>query len=140
MARLTKKQKEFADKYLETGNATQSALEAYDTDDPNTAGVIGHENLRKPKIIAFFEEKADTVANNIYRLALAAENENVQLRAGQDILDRAGYKPIERTDLTSGDKPIPILSTLNVHSDNSNKEDSEPGQEDPSSTGGNVSE
>jgi hypothetical protein len=31
--KLTKKQKAFADKYLETNNATQSALETYDTKD-----------------------------------------------------------------------------------------------------------
>lgn len=33
------------------GNATQSALQVYNTEDANTAGVIGHENLRKLKSI-----------------------------------------------------------------------------------------
>lgn len=31
------------------GNATQSALRVYNTEDPNVAGVIGHDNLRKLK-------------------------------------------------------------------------------------------
>ena len=48
---LTIKQRKFTKAYIETnGNATQAALQAYTTDDPNTAGMIGSSNLRKPKI------------------------------------------------------------------------------------------
>jgi hypothetical protein len=36
------------------------------------------------------------VASNIVRLALHAEAETVQVQAGKDVLDRAGYKPIEK--------------------------------------------
>ena len=42
---LTKKQKAFADNYIETGNATESVIEAgYDVKDENSAAVIGSEN------------------------------------------------------------------------------------------------
>lgn len=34
------------------GNATQSALRAYQTTDYSTAGVIGHKNLKKYKMLA----------------------------------------------------------------------------------------
>jgi phage terminase small subunit len=50
---LTKKQKGFIKDIIETGNATQAALNNYDieSDDPeNVAGAIGSENLTKPKI------------------------------------------------------------------------------------------
>ena len=48
--KLTKKQRGFVKDYVETGNGTEAALKNYDTKDPNTAGVIASENLRKPKI------------------------------------------------------------------------------------------
>ena len=54
---LTKKQKAHADKYLETWNATQAALEVYDTTDYSTAWNIASDNLKKPKIRAYLEDK-----------------------------------------------------------------------------------
>lgn len=47
---LTRKESGFVKDYIETGNGVQSALKNYDTKDYNTAGVIAHENLNKPKI------------------------------------------------------------------------------------------
>lgn len=47
---LTRKQSKFTDEYIKTGNGTRSALTAYDTEDPNTAGKIANENLNNPKI------------------------------------------------------------------------------------------
>lgn len=106
---LTKKQKDFADGYMETGNGTRAALDAYDTDDYQTAASIASENLKKPEIMAYFRDKAATVAANIYNLALSAESEQVQLRAGQDILDRAGYKPTDKVDHTSDGKALNVV-------------------------------
>ncbi len=54
--KLTRKQSVFVEEYAKTHNGTEAALVAYDTDDPNTAGVIAHENLRKPKIQEALEE------------------------------------------------------------------------------------
>jgi phage terminase small subunit len=54
--RLTDKQKLFAAAYIETLNATESARRAGYQGDDNTLGVIGHENLRKPKIKALIDE------------------------------------------------------------------------------------
>lgn len=96
-SKLTKKQKEFADEYLATGNGTQSALKAYDVNNAKTASVVASENLNKPSIIQYLEENARVVANNIVRLAISAESEQVQLAAGKDVLDRAGYKPVEKS-------------------------------------------
>mgnify|MGYP001559778143 CR=1 FL=1 len=52
---LTLKQKKFLKVYFETGNATKAALEAYDTDDPNTASVIGAENLVKLRSVLRYQ-------------------------------------------------------------------------------------
>jgi len=54
VAKLTIKQKAFADYYIETGNATESAIRAGYS--KKTAAVIGAENLIKPNIKNYIEE------------------------------------------------------------------------------------
>lgn len=53
--KLTVKQKAFADFYIKTGNATESAIKGGYS--KNTAAVIGHENLRKPNILKYIEKR-----------------------------------------------------------------------------------
>jgi phage terminase small subunit len=53
--KLTEKQKRFADYYIETGNATESAKRAGYSE--NTATVMGYENLTKPYIKQYIEER-----------------------------------------------------------------------------------
>lgn len=49
--RLTIKQAQFVKKYVETnGNGVQSALEVYDTSNPEVANAIASENLQKPLV------------------------------------------------------------------------------------------
>lgn len=96
-SKLTKKQKEFAQTYIETGNRTQSALKVYDTEDYMTAANIGSENLKKPKVIAYLESKADRAAERVVELSEQEEQLPVALGASKDILDRAGYKPTEKS-------------------------------------------
>ena len=118
MEDLTKKQAEFVKEYLDTGNGVQSALKAYDTEDYSTAGNIASENLKKPKILEYLESVADKVASNMYHLALNAESEQVQLGAGKDILDRAGYKPVDKSELSNPDGNLKTI-IINKHaSDN----------------------
>lgn len=52
---LTPKQKKFADNYIKTGNATQSAIEAGYS--KKTAPTIASENLIKPNIKSYIDEK-----------------------------------------------------------------------------------
>lgn len=92
--RLTKKEKDFADSYLKTGNATKSALESYNTENENTAAVIGSQNLRKYKIIQYLEENASDAAGRIVEISKKARSEAVKLKANNDILDRTLGKPI----------------------------------------------
>ena len=55
MARLTIKQQRFADEYIISGNATQSAIKAGYS--KNTASEMGHENLRKPHIKKYIDKR-----------------------------------------------------------------------------------
>lgn len=52
---LTTKQKQFADRYIVSLNATKAALEAGYS--PKTAYAIGAENLRKPQIKVYIDEQ-----------------------------------------------------------------------------------
>jgi phage terminase small subunit len=106
--RLTKKQKDFADEYLETGNGTQSALKTYNTKKIATAGSVAYENLRKPQIQEYLKSQAESVAHNMVRLALEAEKESDQISAGKDVLDRAGFKPIDKQESTNTVKIIEV--------------------------------
>ena len=54
--RLTLRQLKFIQIYIETGNATKAAMTAYSCKNENTAAVLGHENLRKPKIACEIEK------------------------------------------------------------------------------------
>lgn len=59
--KLTPKQKRFADEYIKTGNATQSAIEAGYS--KKTAQVIGAENLSKPMVKSYIEESMAEIAS-----------------------------------------------------------------------------
>ena len=106
--RLSPKQKGFVRDYLETGNATEAAVRNYNAKDRDTASSIGAENLGKPQIQALIDSFASRAASNIQKLADNAENESVKLNANKDMLDRSGFKPIDRTDVTSGGLPFQI--------------------------------
>ncbi|MGC2973731.1 terminase small subunit [Leuconostoc sp. DB-1] len=60
--KLTPKQQKFADEYIKTGNATQSAIEAGYS--KKTAQVIGAENLSKPMVKSYIEERMAEIKSN----------------------------------------------------------------------------
>ena len=61
-AKLTDKQRLWAEYYIQTGNATLSAKFAGYKGDNNALGVIGHRNLRKTKIQTFLSKRYQQVA------------------------------------------------------------------------------
>lgn len=67
--KLTEKQKRFADYYIETGNITEAAIKAGYS--KKTARVIGQENLQKPAIKSYIDEKLETMQDE--RTASAKE-------------------------------------------------------------------
>lgn len=98
MAKLTIKQKAFCDYYLVSLNATESAIKAGYS--KKTAAVTGFENLRKPNIKAYIEERldkadkeriasADEVLEYLTRVVRGEEKEKTV------IMDNATGKPIE---------------------------------------------
>lgn len=104
--RLTKKQKDFADGYINTGNGVQSALQAYDTEDYGTAAIIAHENLQKPKVKEYLESNAGRAAEIVFELAETSEVDSVRLNAAKDILDRTGHKVPDE---------VPKVSSVNTY-------------------------
>lgn len=88
---LTAKQHRFVDEYLVDLNATQAAIRAgYSAD---TAGAIGHENLKKPEIQLALQEArkeqqkrtgitADAVLLEIANVAMADARELVEVKTG----------------------------------------------------------
>lgn len=67
--KLTEKQKRFVDFYVETGNATESALKAGYA--KKAAYQTGAENLRKPQIAAGIKARLDAIESK--RIASATE-------------------------------------------------------------------
>lgn len=59
LKQLTIKQKRWAERYLQIGNASQSALEVYDTNSRNTAKLIGYKNRRLRHVRAYMEALLD---------------------------------------------------------------------------------
>lgn len=79
--RLSKKEKTFVKAYVETGNGTQSALKAYDTDSAKVASVIAAENLAKPRIqVALQEALPDELLSTVH-----LEGLNAGRRVGDEI-------------------------------------------------------
>lgn len=83
---LSAKQFAFCEAYLETLNATEAARRAkYQASSAAVFGVIGHENLRKPKIKAYIEAR-------LGELTMPAEEVLVRLSQqakGADVTDFA---------------------------------------------------
>ena len=106
LPKLTLKQRRFAEAYVLTGNATQAVVEAkYKVANRDIAASLASENLRKPQVKAsvyeMLEKYAPRSARRIEKLANGARSEYVKLEANRDILDRAGYKAVEKFENTS---------------------------------------
>ena len=59
--KLTVKQKNYIDKYLETQNATESVAQVYNVKNRNMARVIAFRNMRNPQIVGEIEKRLEKV-------------------------------------------------------------------------------
>lgn len=101
--RLTRKQTVFVNELANGKSATQAALVAYNTNDPNTAKVIASENLTKPNIREALEESLragglslSVITNNIGELANSKPEKisgDVKLKANIELLRLYGVYP-----------------------------------------------
>lgn len=82
MAKLTKKQKAFADEYIKNGgNATQAAIKSGYS--KKTARTIAAENLAKPNITQYINERLDPIENKRKLSAEDALDELVGIWQGE---------------------------------------------------------
>ena len=117
--KLTKKQGIFVKEYNKTGNATKSAIKAYNVKNYNVARVIWSENLTKPAIIQYFEDNASIAADTVMQIVMNSKNDAVKLNACKDVLDRAWYKPSDKTELTGANgNPLIITRQIDAKRDN----------------------
>lgn len=93
--KLTAKQRLFADEYIKSGNATQSAIKAGYS--PKTVRSIGQENLTKPDIKSYIDAKmaeieshkiadAKEVLQFYTRVLREEETEEVALPTGDNVV------------------------------------------------------
>lgn len=92
---LTPKQKAFVEAYIKEKNATEAAAQAYKTEDRNTAGSIGTENLQKPAIISALALHESKATNKIAQL-VDSKKEEIAYKASTYIHDFVHGKAVQR--------------------------------------------
>jgi phage terminase small subunit len=116
----TLNERNWIERYLETGNATQAAKDAgYSA---KTASVKGCQLRRKfareigERVAANFRDKSPRMAKIIEELAETANNEQVRYKAAADYLDRGGFKPTEKYEEVKPQRPYEeMVSQLAPH-------------------------
>lgn len=108
---LTERQIKFSEYYLELNNGTVAAIKAGYAE--AGAHVQASVLLKNPKVRDYIDslrtERREAIMNKLshyateavvelYELARNAETESVKLNAIKDILDRSGYKPVEKKE------------------------------------------
>ena len=115
--RITKKQKLLVDTIVATGCSIKKASEIAGYAKGEAGRVTASKTLRLPHIQEYMQQRvresiglnATKASNKMLELSQSAKSEYVQLEASKDILDRAGYKPIERSmNLISGNIQVSI--------------------------------
>jgi|TARA_R110002012_G_scaffold319472_1_gene540319 phage terminase small subunit len=115
--KLTSKQMALVDTLVASGcSITKAAAEAgYASGD--SGRVTASKALKLPHVQQYMMVRvqetiglnATKAVSQVARLAQGAKSEYVQLEASKDILDRAGYKPIERAQVqVAGDISVSI--------------------------------
>lgn len=103
---LTIKQRKFVKAYVKSGNGTQSALEAYDTEDYFTGGSIAQENLKKPAIKKAIETaliELDITPKSVLKTFLNVtqmdlnDNPNAVVRANENLANILNLYPSQKS-------------------------------------------
>jgi phage terminase small subunit len=110
--RLSKKEQGFVADYIDSGNGTQAALKNYDTESENSAASIASQNLRKVKIQEAILGHAKPAESKIFHLSQKAKSEMVSFVASKDIMDRAGFKPVEKSAHINVNIEVPVSDRL----------------------------
>jgi len=94
--KLTRKQKAFCDKYIETGNATESAMQTYNCKNRNVARNVWPDNLAKPSIKHYLQDKWDLAWEIIEKLMTKSKKEDIKLNSAKFIYEQAYWKAIQK--------------------------------------------
>lgn len=115
--KLTKKQMALVDVMVAKGLKTSLAAKEAGYADGKSGYVSATRTLKLPHVQQYMMQRiseqiglnAVTAAAKVMNLAEGAKSEYVQLQAAQDILDRAGFKPIDRAQVqVAGDIKVSI--------------------------------
>ena len=115
--KLTKKQKLLIDTIVATGCSVTKASKIAGYSDGESGRVTASKTLKLPHIQEYMQQRiresiglnATIASKKVLDLASTAKSEYVQLEASKDILDRAGYKPIDKAmHLVSGNINVSI--------------------------------
>jgi len=114
MIKIKTKTKAFLDEMLSNPKIsnTEAYIRTHQTTNRRSASVSAAKLLAKPSVQTYLQENAIYAKRKIFQLMNEANKEEVQLRAAQDILDRAyGASTKQSTKNTSGVKLVIDLAS-----------------------------
>lgn len=106
--KLTAKQKALVDYLVENGGTQRQAAEAVGYAPGDSARTAASKALAQPHVQEYMHSLVRThigttglssALATVTKLTTAAKSEYVRLQAAQDLLDRAGFKPVDRAQL-----------------------------------------
>jgi len=115
--KLTKKQMSLVDTLVATGCTLREAAKEAGYANGESGRVTASKTIRLPHVQSYMMQRvneqlgmnATVAAARVMNLATGARSEYVQLEASKDILDRAGFKPIDRSQVqVAGDIRVSI--------------------------------
>jgi phage terminase small subunit len=115
--KLTKKQTCLVDTLVATGCTLREAATEAGYAEGESGRVTASKTIRLPHVQSYMMQRvneqlgmnATVAAARVMNLATGARSEYVQLEASKDILDRAGFKPIDRSQVqVAGDIRVSI--------------------------------
>ena len=115
--KLTDKQMALVDTIVAKGCTIAQAAEEAGYAAGESGRVTATKTMKLPHVQQYLMQRmneefglsATLAAGTVRRLAMGAKSEYVQLEASKDLLDRAGYKPIDRSQVqVAGDIKVQI--------------------------------
>ena len=115
--KLTKKQSSLVDTLVATGCTLREAATQAGYAEGESGRVTASKTVRLPHVQSYMMQRineqlgmnATVAAARVINLATGARSEYVQLEASKDILDSAGFKPIDRSQVqVAGDIRVSI--------------------------------
>ena len=115
--KLTTRQKALVEAYVANGGNLTKAAEEAGYAEGNSGRVTAWKSMKLPHVQQYlmqqtaeaFSTHAAMAVGKVAGLAKSAKSEYVQLEAAKDLLDRAGFKPIDRAQVqVAGDIRVQI--------------------------------